>query len=214
MAKCAWCGSENSGDGRFCPKCGRTAQEAIVPGKCPECGAINAIDMSKCGNCGTALPEVRPEMMPKPKPRRACKWCGNEAIPDGDECYECMRRHTDTSMGTVERAKAKGGLAIGAVLLMVAGVLAFVQGVFYLFLESALAAMDVSSYGGVGCCGLIDILFGLGAIAGGYFAFKRTNYLLALAGGVLGMLGLGFMIGGLLGLVALILIAMEKAEFD
>ena len=43
---------------------------------------------------------------------------------------------------------------------------------------------------------------------------RRQKYYTSLVGSVLGMVGFGFVIGGFLGLVGVILIALSHDEFD
>lgn len=212
MARCVWCGSENKSDGSYCLKCGKPLDGGALPGKCVECGALNALNMTKCGSCGARLPVVKPEMMVKARPQVACRWCGKPASPGEDECWECTRRKNDTTLGSTEK-KAGGTLMLGAVLLIIAGLMALLQGILYMMLGSMIVDVDPSFSGYMGCCGFLDVLFGLGGIAGGYFATKRTNFGLVTIGAIVAMLGLGFMIGGLLGLIALVIVVTSRDEF-
>ena len=52
MKKCAICGTEISGDEKFCPKCGKSIDGKNV---CPNCGATNQADARNCTNCGHDL---------------------------------------------------------------------------------------------------------------------------------------------------------------
>lgn len=61
-------------------------------------------------------------------------------------------------------------------------------------------------------CGVIVIIFGIVAIAGGILALKRRHISLALAGAVLGMLG-GGLLGFWLGLGALVLFGFSDEDF-
>jgi len=56
-------------------------------------------------------------------------------------------------------------------------------------------------------------LTGVLAIACSMFAFMRTNFWGAMAGGVLGILAIGFLFGAFFALVGIILLATSKREF-
>lgn len=62
-------------------------------------------------------------------------------------------------------------------------------------------------------CGAIGIILSLFALLGGIMSLLRKNWALALVGGILGLFTIGFIIGSVLSLVALILIAVSKKEY-
>jgi len=62
--------------------------------------------------------------------------------------------------------------------------------------------------------GLVAIAFGFLSMIGGLDARLRTRYKQSLTRAILGMVAFGFGIGALLGLVAVILIALSQDEFD
>jgi len=62
-------------------------------------------------------------------------------------------------------------------------------------------------------CGAIFIIFGLIAVLGGVMGVMRKMWGLALVGGIFGLLGVGFFLGSILGLVGLILTAISKKYF-
>lgn len=97
-------------------------------------------------------------------------------------------------------------------MAILAGVLALGQGILWAGVSSAAAAYIPT--GALCLCGGVDMIFGLASIAGGIMALKRTSFGLALLGAILGMLGFGFLIGALLGLIAVILIAVSRNDFD
>jgi hypothetical protein len=98
-------------------------------------------------------------------------------------------------------------------LAILAGVLALGQGVLYVSVDAAVSAYIPTGTGMLCLCGGLDIVFGLASLAGGIMALKRTSFGLALLGAILGMLGFGFLIGALLGLIAVILIAVSRQDF-
>lgn len=62
-------------------------------------------------------------------------------------------------------------------------------------------------------CGAIGIILSLFALLGGIMSLQRKNWAFALVGGILGLFTIGFIIGSVLSLVALILIAVSKKEY-
>jgi len=213
LARCAWCGSENVLDGRFCLKCGKPIGGSAVPGKCTQCGAINALNMTMCGSCGAPLPEIKEDQAPRNEPHTPCKWCGKPASPGTDVCWECSRRMKDTTFGSTSRKNADGPLAVGAILMVIAGILATIQAFVFIFMGSLVTEMGGSVGISFTCCAFMDIFFGVCGIAGGYLTMRRSNYNLAIAGALAAMLGLGLVVGALLGLVALVLVVSNKEEF-
>jgi hypothetical protein len=108
----------------------------------------------------------------------------------------------------------------GGALVLIAGILGLIQGI-YLFI--ALLFLDYYSVGfyfdfGWGSavvlvCGILALVFSIIAIVGGIFALQRRGWAIAVTGGILGMLAVGFGIGFILGLIGLILVAISRAEF-
>jgi hypothetical protein len=86
----------------------------------------------------------------------------------------------------------------GAIIAMVGGLVDFVPGMGTIFYF----------------CGGIEIIFGLISILGGVMAFQRRTWALALTGSILCMLSIGpYFISSILGLIALILVAVSREEF-
>jgi len=78
-------------------------------------------------------------------------------------------------------------------------------------LPSDITAEDLESI--MAGCGVLLFVFGALALAGGYFGIRRRHFGFAIAGGVFGLLGLGFYVGSLLALIGIILVAISKDEF-
>lgn len=114
--------------------------------------------------------------------------------------------------GVPSRPGPSGALIAGGVFAILAGVLALGQGLLYSSFSSAFAY--VSGSNSLCLCGGLDVLFGAFSLVAGVFALKGKNFALALTGSVFGMLGIGFLIGFVFGLVAIILIAVSKNDFD
>jgi hypothetical protein len=63
-------------------------------------------------------------------------------------------------------------------------------------------------------CGLMALIFSVIAIIGGYFAMKRRNFGMAAAGAFFGILAVGFGIGTVMGIIALLVLFLAKDEFS
>lgn len=239
MVVCGNCGKENPQGAKFCNSC---AKELVPPGTarvCVSCGAQNAPEMIYCGKCGVTLDSANavpvkalsktafePKGTTSTLPKRYCRHCGGEVDMWDTECPHCHRNPSYVSPGSsssdsdypsgdydyISGGKTTTAVLLGGILAIVAGVLALGQGLAYATVSAAVASYVPSS--SLCLCGGVDIIFGLASIAGGILTLKRTNFLLALIGAVLGMLGLGFLIGALVGLIAVIMIAVSKEEFD
>ncbi len=115
---------------------------------------------------------------------------------------------------------------IAAVLIVLAGIFALGQGIMFMVADNAyIESMDLTSITDAGysiseirdmlnTCGIIGVLFGVIAIIGGTIAFTRKHYMLAMVGAVFAIIGLGFLVGSVLGLIGIILLAMSKQEFE
>lgn len=124
-------------------------------------------------------------------------------------CWECSEGPTeDYNEFTDSQVSSESPNAAGA-LLMIAGFMTLIQG---FILMAYVPALELGS-GYMTCCGVLEILFGLGAIAGGHMATKRENFTLVMVGCLLAIAGLGFIVGSILGLVALLMLLGHKDEF-
>lgn len=211
MARCAWCGADNAPDGSFCAKCGKPLPWGEVSGVCEKCGASNASGMTTCGSCGAPLPESKPAP-PVPREPAAgsrCGVCGKEVPPGASMCYECAKGDVEDYHVEADYVPHSEPLNAASALLIIAGILTFIQGFVFM------AGVSISDYGSgfLTCCGFLEILFGLGTIAGGYSVVKRDNFSFAVVGCVLAIVSLGAIIGTLLGLIALMIVLANKEEF-
>lgn len=112
---------------------------------------------------------------------------------------------------------------IAGVLLLIAGILAAINYAYMLVTTSETAGevapylpdIDVNTLRNILIvCGAIGLIFCLFAIIGGIMALQRRMWALALVGSILGLLTIGFVgEASILSLIALVLIAMSKAEF-
>lgn len=227
--RCSYCGKDSPDDSVYCNYCSRPLEVDQI---CPKCGAKNPSYGVFCGSCGSDLPKVeRPPEPPTSRPppgtepsvpkaqgpgHRACPRCGNRVSIYDIECPNC-RQTIESEGGYYESAydgpePRSGGLTAAGVLTIVTGVLAIGQGGIYLLVGSIAADIGVS-VAGLTCCGSLSVLFGLAALFGGYNALTRSSWAFALLGAILAMLSIAFYIGFLLGLIALILVAISKEEF-
>lgn len=114
---------------------------------------------------------------------------------------------------------------IAGVLIMIAGILAIGNGIVYISIDAAdiedagytpisQGEMSLSELEEImNVCGGLEFVFGTIAAIGGVFAIMRKYFYFALVGGVFALLGFGFVVGSLLGLIGIILIALSKDEF-
>lgn len=238
MVLCKSCGKENPQGALFCNNCAKQLEPPETKA-CPACAAQNPSNMVYCGQCGAALDAGKPVMgatdaQPKAVrekkeggglPSRFCRHCGHEVGIWDTECPNCHQDpfyvspalasgdsdYYDDSYSLATRSS--GGLLIaGGVFAILAGLAAFGQGILYTSVSS-IAASYVPT-GSLCLCGGLDILFGLASIAAGVLAFRRSNFGLALFGSILGMIGFGFILGSVLGLIAVILIALSRSDFS
>jgi ribosomal protein L40E len=230
MAKrCSSCGKDSPDDSIYCNYCSRPLEVDVI---CPKCGAKNPSYGVFCGSCGDELarvtrpPEPPPPAVPLPSrlegpvlAPHACPNCGSRVSVYDFECPHCRRvlgEDDSESLyggydGPSEPASATP-LAAG-ILMIITGILAIGQGGLFLLTGSIAAQIDVPT-GGITCCGLLSILFGLAALIGGYFSLSRSSWTFAMLGAVLAMLSGAFVIGFVLGLIALILVGISKEEFS
>ena len=115
------------------------------------------------------------------------------------------------------RPQRSGGLTAAGIMMILAGVIAIGTGLLILILGASYvpqSSADVNVQGIIGCCGALELMFGLGSALGGLFAIQRKHFVLALLGSIVGLLTIGpFFIGSILSLISLILVAMAHEEF-
>ncbi len=227
VARCSKCGADNPDYVFFCGKCGHEMPKGgeaktpfaddQVPTRPPEPQRPSPDE--------TAATAGVVQSVQKEPEKRKCTWCGREVNAGVYLCPFCGKNPwgpwgRDARQEALYEAQnqdypstdASGSLTAGGVLAIIAGVLALGQGLLYSIIGSTFTLLPGSDY--LCICGGIDALFGVISILGGISALKRSRWALALFGAILGMLGFGLLIGALLGLIAVILIAMSRNEFD
>ena len=96
-------------------------------------------------------------------------------------------------------------------MTLLAGVFAINNGLRGLFLDSSLALGPANTFTRETSCGILVLVFGIVAVAGGISGIKKKSFALAAAGAVLGMLG-GGLYGFYLGLGALIIFGLSNQD--
>jgi len=96
-------------------------------------------------------------------------------------------------------------------MTLLAGVLAIINSLRGLFMDSSMALGPVNAFTRETYCGILVLVFGIVAVAGGISGIKEKSFALAVAGAVLGMLG-GGVYGFFLGLGALIIFGLSNQD--
>ena len=218
MVFCGSCGAENSASVKHCGKCGRSLDMAPNPGVCVECGSMNAKGMTRCGSCGATLQVVLPREGVSEKgfgpasasepPTTKCIWCGNVVSGEGNVCFECQNRQKDTKMrDNYRKRKPSPRLTFAAAYLVLSGVAAILWGLLLLFIQSIIVELNEVGTG-IGTCGFIFMLLGLGSLAGGVLAATRRQLMLVIVGGICSFLCVALMALTFVGLVGAVIIGV------
>ncbi|MCU0852848.1 MAG: hypothetical protein MUC90_06330 [Thermoplasmata archaeon] len=204
--KCTKCGTYNLDEETRCRLCGHTlhASESEVQ-KCPECGSVaHAPDADKCIACGRSFTTVI----------EASKQAGPQKA---EECEHWSEKPAHA----VRTAK----VGIAGTFILLAGVLGIVHAVMSVLPgigEDIIATYENVIPQGEFLDGLMqDYVFvaalifvsGVLAIGMSMFAFMKSNFYGSIAGGIFGILAIGFLFGAFFGLVGLLLVATSKREF-
>ena len=156
---------------------------------------------------------------------RYCAWCGAGVPEKAMVCPRCGHDPAGPSamrLDAVPVSRSQKPLVAG-VLLVGAAILDIVTAIALLTWDvwSVAARVGVPSYivpsieGFLRTCGALVLVFGIIAGIGGVFSYRRRMSTLAIIGAIFGMLGVGpFYLGAIMGLVALILIAISRDDFD
>ncbi len=182
------------------------------PGMCVECGSLNAVGLTKCGNCEADILvpiSPTPPKSEEAKPISKCQWCGNIVKEGEDACQECRNRLVDSKLKapSFKKSKPSRRLVLGGIFMMLTGLATLGVGLMLLLIESLI--VELSGYGtGIGTCGAIMGMLGLGALAGGLFAMWKVQFFLVLAGSICSLLCVASLIGAMLGLIGMIFIGI------
>lgn len=164
-----------------------------------------------------------------------CPSCRHEVPMGANVCPNCgyrLRtegRKVPPVMPTIPTATVatRSGISkafVGGIFVMISGLIGIVEGVWIASVAGELSANLERMLGGTFtgiesvfvACGVIWIIIGLVALIGGFFAFRKKHWGIAILGGVFALftLGIVFFEGSILGLIGLILIAISKDEFS
>jgi DNA-directed RNA polymerase subunit RPC12/RpoP len=233
---CPDCGKSNPAGSVYCNYCGKKLPTVDFDGtvKCPFCGEPGQEYRYNCTKCGKELPrdsEGKPLRTEVDLGKKFCRRCGRELGAAVTVCPYCGASTGDVWSGSsssgssysedggsydeISPAHTSSSPTIAGVMLVLAGLLAVGQGAVYVLADNMVSSLP-GYYGGSSLClcGSLDIIFGLAAFGGAFSCFGRGNFWLAIIGAILGMLGLGFLLGGLFGLIGLIFVAISKDEFN
>jgi hypothetical protein len=140
-----------------------------------------------------------------------------EPPPKAEECEHWSERPTHS----IRTAK----VGVGGILILLAGFLGITHALLSVMPETGQSILDTYESvipQGEALNEILDtyefyaglmMFFGVMAVALSMFAFNRSRYAGAIAGGIFGVLAIGFLLGAFLGLVGLLLVATSKREF-
>lgn len=195
---------------------------------CPYCGGLMDDHASVCGFCGK---EVGTSVSSAPSPAstqggagvRYCVACGRPIQFDASVCPYCGHDYR-IPVGMAIQPRKTWMPSVGGALIIVAGILAIAMGAMYMSLDASdfedlgitlpeeFTAEDLA--GIMTICGVVLFVFAIIAVVGGLFGIRRRHFGFAIAGGIFGLLGIGFFLGSVLALVGLILVAISRNEFE
>ena len=204
MIRCPNCGNEEEGAVRYCTKCGSRLEFGGVqpssarggPWRCSSCGWQNSSDLARCGSCGASRDSgLQLPPPPRVKTTTAGIWDDN-SLPDS----------------TAPPIKSNRPV-IGGVCILGSGLLAIVNGAYSIAYTRI--PLELEQFKGlVDTCSAIVLILGVIAIAGGFLALSRRNFVLSIIGAIAGMLTASFLVGAILGLVGIIMVASSRDEFS
>ena len=198
MTKCHNCGRHSPDKSAFCDRCGKPLIEEQVPiqsRECPKCGAPNPVSATFCKDCSTDLPSLYPDIS------STLASTGSPAQTD-----EWLRDPVDA------RSQKP---SIAAVLMVGAGISELVMAARNLTMQAPVTDLPIDLSGLLLLCGMFELVLGTIVIAGAYVAFKRRSFTLTVIATIAGMLAVGpFAIGLLMSLIALVLVALSRDEFE
>lgn len=104
----------------------------------------------------------------------------------------------------------KSSLTMAGILLIVAGLFAFLTAAIFLIWDS-----NTSTPGGspLFCCGILEIIFGAITILGGLLTVRRIKYRLAMTAAVVAIISVGGGFSLVLGVIALVMIHRSREDF-
>lgn len=200
---------------------------------CPKCGSSNPAYSAFCGRCGAEIPwslreadaASAKDTTPLPGPpldagAASQGTTGATGWTPGGQGVQPPSRISAASIFRDQRdiriRFPSATLSIGGMCAIVAGLLAIVQGAIAIISGGTMLIIFPITGGWIALAvifGIVEIVLGVYSLQGGVCARELRRYPRALIGAILGMVAFGFVIGGFLGLVAVILIALCRDEF-
>ena len=219
--KCKKCGADNAANMTECGSCGHPLSAESPPGstergvrdvtRCPKCGQESKGDFTYCGMCGSDL--GKSDNLEKPDMKK-CRWCGKQMpIAGGDLCWECTSDTYGDSAYASEGSGAPKLLRSGGILLMIAGAFEIALGIWAIIWGASVSTSFGFSLAPYTICGALATILGIISIGGGICAVRQERFILAIIGSVCAIIGLGFSIGSVLGIISLVFIAVSKDDF-
>ena len=145
----------------------------------------------------------------------SCPACGAENDRSARACLLCSTPlNTWVEWSAHDRPSGWSKASIGGILILLSGVLAILNGIYFIAPEAInLDPTNITWLGNVQTFGYLTIAAGCIGILGGMFSVQRTSYLMCVAGGLLAAMSIGFTLGLVLGLAGLILVGFSRKEF-
>ena len=154
---------------------------------------------------------------------RNCVSCGRAIAWDANVCPYCGHDYR-AQFVPAQQPSPSGRARTGAILILVSGVLAVLMGI------AAVAASTVN-FESMGATfapdftqkqlqelllvfGIVALALGIVAVIGGMFGLERRHFGIVIAGGICGIVGIGFFLGTVLAVIGLILVALGRSEFE
>ncbi len=155
---------------------------------------------------------------------RNCVSCGRAIQWDANVCPYCGHDYRARFMPMAAPPREAGRARTGGILILVAGILGVIMGILFL----ALSTVDFEAAGATftsdftqrqlhqlfAVWGVVALVMGVISVFGGIFALQKRYYPLVIAGGVTGIIGVGFVVGTILAIIGLILVALARNEFE
>jgi len=205
--QCQHCGSANIEGTVKCRICGRPIGHVYeeIDGElvCVSCGARNPEEEEPCNSCKTPLRKIVMSNLPKDLPAEECVHWSEGAASSG------------------RAAK----VSIAGVLVLTAGMLGIIQGLFALSPGFAGGFIDAyeSIVPGADVTGdalseylilqVMAFIFGCLAMFGSVFALTQSRFDMSVVGAVAGIFAIGLILGAFLSLIALLLLATSRKQF-
>ena len=195
---------------KFCTKCGLALANPYAPRVCANCGTSNDSRASFCSGCGKNLLGQEPTPTPAVQERTVlCPSCGRMVRADYYSCPHC-----GTSLLGPTLVKTAGPSSdmvddfptVAGIILIIAGVIAFVFGFYYLFVNRGVAYEWWSFF---------YVVSGELAILAGGFSIARYHLLFTAGAAVLVALTIGpLFVTLILGVASFVMIVLAWERYS